>query len=205
MRDPAAGAISAQADHDDGPVTVGARDVSALSAIGVLFVVMLALTWHRWADPVIDHGRELNVPARLLAGEWLYRDIYYYYGPVAPYLGALLYSIFGARMGVLHAAGMASAVAILALIYWLARQLQAVPQAAATTGLVLVLCVLAPTLGNYIQPYAYAALYGTVCSLLALTCSVRHLSAPRGRWLLAAGIGVGKGHFRRDVDLVLSH
>jgi Dolichyl-phosphate-mannose-protein mannosyltransferase len=156
-----------------------------------VFVVMLVASWNRWTHPIVDHGREMNLPARLLAGDRLYLDIYYYYGPLAPYLGAALYSIFGIRLAVLHAAGIVCALVILALIYWLARQLLGVVESALTTCLVLVTCALPPYLGNYVQPYAYAALYGWMFSLTALACAARHLSDPNGRWLGRAGVCVG--------------
>ena len=50
----------------------------------------LAATWLRWINPFVDSGREMNVPARLAAGERLYRDIVYYYGPAGPWLQALV-------------------------------------------------------------------------------------------------------------------
>src|SRR5262245_37593112 len=146
---------------------MGRRDVVAAIALLTLFALLLAATWNRWTNPIIDHGRELNVPARLLAGERLYLDIYYFYGPVAPYVGAALYALFGTHSAVLHATGMSCAVVILATIYWIARQLMPVVDAAIATALVIVLCALPPYLGNYVQPYAYAALYGWTGALLA--------------------------------------
>ena len=64
---------------------VRGSDALASCAIAVLFVAMLVVTWQRWTHPVIDHGREINVPARIASGEQLYTDIFYYYGPFAPY------------------------------------------------------------------------------------------------------------------------
>ena len=51
---------------------VSRRDGWAALALAALFVVMLAATWQRWTHPIIDHGRELNLPARILAGEQLW-------------------------------------------------------------------------------------------------------------------------------------
>jgi hypothetical protein len=170
---------------------LGAHDWIAGLVVLALFIAMLAATWNRWTHPIIDHGREMNVPARILAGDRLYLDIYYYYGPIAPYLGAALYSLLGIHLAVLHASGIVCAIVILTLIYWIARQLLNVVEAALTTSLVLVLCALPSYMGNYVQPYAYAALYGWTFSLGALACAVRSLTEPHGRWFLYASVCVG--------------
>src|SRR5262247_1070584 len=89
------------------------QDTRALLAIASLFVFMLAATWHRWTRPIIDHGREMHLPQRLLSGERLYTDILYYYGPFPPYFNALLYRLFGIHLSVLHASGIICATLIL--------------------------------------------------------------------------------------------
>jgi len=45
-------------------------------------------------NPLVDCGREMNQPLRLLNGERLYADIAHLYGPLSPYLNALLYRVF---------------------------------------------------------------------------------------------------------------
>src|SRR5215510_14262330 len=93
------------------------------SAIIVLLIVMVAATWQRWTQPLIDHGREMNLPARILAGERLYSDIQFLYGPFAPHFNALLYRVFGIHLSVLKAAGAVCAILILLVIYRTARAL----------------------------------------------------------------------------------
>jgi hypothetical protein len=165
-------------------------DLYAALALGALFLLMLAASWQRWTSPVIDHGREMNLPARILAGEQLYQDVQLLYGPFAPYFNALLYRLFGIHLTVLHASGIVCAALILAMIYWLARQLLSAWETALTVGLVLVICALKST-ANYVQPYAYAALYGLVFALGSLLCTVRYLQAGGARWLVWAGVGAG--------------
>ena len=167
------------------------KDRPALLALSLLFVVMLVLTWQRWTHPIVDHGREMNVPLRLLSGELLYTDIVYHYGPVAPYFNALLYYLFGINLSVLHASGMVCAALILLMIYWLARRFLSQWEAALSTALVLLVCALGGTLGNYIQPYAYAALYGWLFVLASLVCCVRFLDSRRPLWMCAAGVCCG--------------
>ncbi len=53
-----------------------------------VFLLLAAVSWNRWIEPFVDTGRELMVPARVADGERLYRDVRFYYGPLAPYLAA---------------------------------------------------------------------------------------------------------------------
>lgn len=167
------------------------QDWTALFALAALFVMMLVVTWQRWTHPIIDHGREMHVPVRILEGDRLYIDIMYHYGPFAAYFNALLYYLFGIHLNTLHASGMVCAVAILFMIYWLARRLLSPWEAALATALVLVTCALSGYLGNFIQPYAYAAVYGFTFALAALSCLVRYITSQRTAWLWCAGVGAG--------------
>ena len=162
----------------------------AVALLLLAYGLLLCATWQRWTQPLIDHGREMNLPARLAAGETLYRDVQFLYGPFAPYFNATLYRLFGIHLNVLHAAGALAGALILLLLYWLARQLMTVPQAFAVAALALVTCALKST-GNYVQPYAYAALYGLLFSLVSLACLVRFTQIRRWQWMSGAGLCAG--------------
>jgi 4-amino-4-deoxy-L-arabinose transferase-like glycosyltransferase len=169
----------------------GARhDLLCLLALAALFAVMLIGTWQQWTQPIIDHGREMNLPTRLLAGEQLYTDVQFLYGPFAPYFNAFLYWLFGIDLSVLHLSGGVCAAIIVLLIYLLARRLMNESEAALAAGLVIVLCAFKAT-ANYISPYAYAALYGLVFALLALWAALRYLHNRHAGWMLLAGIATG--------------
>ncbi|HEU0179976.1 MAG TPA: glycosyltransferase family 39 protein [Blastocatellia bacterium] len=150
------------------------------SAIIVLFIVMLAASWQRWTQPLIDHGREMNLPTRILAGEKIYSDVQVLYGPFAPHFNALLYRVFGIHLSVLKAAGVVCAILILLMLYRLARALMSEWESFLVAGMALALCALKST-ANYIQPYAYAALYGLVFTLGSLVATVSYIERPAGR------------------------
>ena len=160
------------------------------SAVAIAFVAMLAVSWRRWTSPIADSGREMDLPLRLLQGEWLYRDVHHIYPPFAPYLNALLYGIFGVHLDVLHAAGIVCSAIITALCYRIARRLLGPAEAAIATIAVVVFCIFKPA-GNLIQPYAFAALYACVCSLGALLLTLRHAENQRSRELIFAGLLIG--------------
>ena len=166
------------------------KDARVVASLVALFVFMLVVSWQRWTHPLIDHGREMNSPARILAGEKLYIDILYYYGPFAPHFNALLYRVFGTHLAVLHASGAVCAGLILVMCYWLARQMMDEEEAGLATAMILLSCAFS-VYGNYLQPYSYAALYGLFFALCALVCAVGYVRRGDSRWMLWAGISSG--------------
>jgi 4-amino-4-deoxy-L-arabinose transferase-like glycosyltransferase len=159
-------------------------------AVLASLAVGLALTWQRWGNPLIDCGREMNQPLRLLHGERLYGDVSHFYGPLAPLLNAMLYRVFGISLDTLRAAGLIATLVILATTYWLARRLMGRVGATLAALSVTWLCALSSA-GNYILPYAYAAVYGTALSLLALTAAVGALRS--GSLVRLVGVGALAG------------
>ena len=158
--------------------------------LAVSFAFGLAASWERWANPVIDSGREMNQPLRLAEGETLYSDVGHIYGPLSPWLHAALYRAFGPSLDVLYADGIVAAIAILTLVYFLARRIMDPPAAAAATLLVMWLCAFKAS-GNYIFPYAYSALHGTLLSLVTLTLCAAALERPSLVRFVAAGVAAG--------------
>src|SRR5688572_28344751 len=92
-----------------GESRTGRAKAVAAAILIIVALLALALSWQRWLDPVIDVGRDLYIPGELLEGRKLYRDILYFYPPLAPYLLAgcnlvlgrslLSYTILGILLG----------------------------------------------------------------------------------------------------------
>ncbi len=82
----------------------------------------LAATWKCWINPLVDSGRELDVPFRLAQGERLYRDVTYYYGPLGPWINAAALRLFGARWLVLEIVCAALALCIFVLMFRITRR-----------------------------------------------------------------------------------
>lgn len=155
-----------------------------------LLGLMLSVSWGRWAQELVDHGREMNLPTRILAGERLYLDVQYLYGPFAPYFNAFLYKVFGIHLATLAGAGIVCAALILLGIYWIARRLLDPVEAVLVSAFVLAVCGFRPA-GNYIQPYAYAALYALVFALAALAAALRYVESEEPRALAWSGVAAG--------------
>ncbi len=162
------------------------RDLPWVALIAVSFIFGLAVSWERWGNPLVDCGREMNQPLRLARGEMLYSGVRHIYGPLSPYANALLYRMFTPSLGVLFAGGVFAALVILALVYWLARQLmERAPSSAATLG-VMWLCAFKQA-GNYILPYSYSALHGCALGLASLALVVRFIQKAEGTRQKAEG------------------
>ncbi|MBN1566498.1 MAG: glycosyltransferase family 39 protein [Acidobacteria bacterium] len=163
------------------------KPLHAVLALLVLFAVMSAVSWQMWANPVIDGGREMNAPLRLLRGETIYSQVYYLYGPVAPLFNALLFKIFGIHLNTLYAAGLVSSLLLVLLIYHIARGFMSVFESLLAATAVLLLCIFKQA-GNIVFPYSYAALYGTLFGTAALASQVDFLRSGRMAGLVAAGM-----------------
>lgn len=148
----------------------------------------LAFSWLRWINPFVDSGHELDVPARLAAGERLYRDVSYNYGPAGPWLTALALRCGGHRFAVFEGVGLLLSLAILGLLFRMTVRAGSVLSAVVATTLTAAICLGAPHGGAFVSPYTFANLYGLAGSLLAVLCFGREPA--RGRDLILAALGL---------------
>ena len=91
--------------------------IVALLLLIVLWAVKLYTTWGAWGNLTIDSGHEMYVPAMLAEGKQLYRDVWFTYGPAAPYFTSYLFRLFGAQLNVLYWAGSLSALGSAIFLY----------------------------------------------------------------------------------------
>lgn len=137
-------------------------------------VVVLAQSWRRWLDPIIDTGRDLYVPVALLNGAKLYRDIRYQYPPLTPYVLAGITGVAGHSLGVYAAIGIAQSIAIAALLWFIARRVGGRWSAfAASLMFAAINFTGASTFGaNFVFPYSYAATFGMLLLLAFVAAAV---------------------------------
>src|ERR1700722_542950 len=92
-----------------------------VSLIG-LAIFLLATSWRKWPDPMIDFGRELYLPWRLAHGAVLYRDVDDFFGPLSQYFNSVLFRLFAPGMMVLVAANVTVFAGIILTVYILFRR-----------------------------------------------------------------------------------
>ncbi|WP_224984272.1 ArnT family glycosyltransferase [Geomonas agri] len=155
-----------------------------LSRSWPIIIILLAATqciytgWGRWGDLIVDTGRELEWPRRILQGESLYSDLRFNYGPFSPYFNALLYRLFGVKLEVLAGAGATSALIAGFTLYALGRRFISRLGATIVVLSFFYLCAFSHYLQrgifNWVLPHTFAATYGMLAALLSLYFLVRH-------------------------------
>src|ERR1044071_4267863 len=146
-----------------------------LICIGTLCCLWLrrvTVGWARWGSVSVDSGREIYVAAALAQGKMLYRDVWYPYGPGAPYLNAFLFLIFGTQINVAFLAGALAALAVALTLFCCALYLTSTPTAFAV-GYIVLIQSFGPGIFSYPLPYSYAAVYGSLAASFFLFCAIR--------------------------------
>ena len=156
-----------------------ARDRAWVAVLAASFGFGLAVSWHRWGNPLIDTGREMNQPLRLLAGEMLYSDIRHIYGPLSPWLHAVLFHMFGPSLTVLYTDGIISAIMILALVFWLGHQIIAESGGRRRCDAECHVALRVQTRRSLHPAYTYNSLHGHTLGLITLAILTAALK--RGR------------------------
>ena len=94
------------------------------------------------------------------------------------------------HLNTLYGAGTVASLLVLLLVFNLGKKLTGFQAAVLTTWTVLVFCVFKRN-GNYIFPYTYSAVYGTLLGLGALAAQIRYIDGRRSRALTLSGVLAG--------------
>jgi hypothetical protein len=160
--------------------------ISALLLLVVLWAVKLYTTWGAWGNLTIDSGHEMYVPAMLAEGKMLYRDVWYLYGPAAPYFTSYLFRLIGVHLNVLYWAGSLSALGSAILLYLSGMRLSSWV-IGWTAGAVLLMEAFQPSLFCFPLPYSFAAVYGCFTGCLFLWLAVNASFSKNWLWVFGAG------------------
>jgi len=152
-----------------------------------IWAACLYATWAAWGSLTVDSGRELYVSAVLAEGKTLYRDVWYNFGPAAPYLNSWLFRFFGVHLSVMYWAGSFCALGSAILLYLSGMRLS-FSMAGWTAGAVLLFESFAPTVFSFPLPYSSAAVYGCVIACMFLWIVIGGASSKSRIWVFAAGI-----------------
>jgi hypothetical protein len=148
-------------------------------------------TWGHWGDFQIDNGREIYVPVEILKGKLLFRDLWYMYGPLAPYANALLFLIFGVHLTVLYVFGLTLTIGSALLTFEVARRFQLGLVGSTVPALFFLVEAFYPFIRNFVFPYSYAAALGAFLGMACLYFIMRHVSSMRALHLGSAAALAG--------------
>jgi hypothetical protein len=161
--------------------------LAAAVAVILAGVASAAVSWQCWINPFIDSGREMDVAARLAAGERLYRDVDFYYGPLGPWMAGAAVRFAGRHWWVLETMNAVLAAAILALLYRLTVRAGSARSALLATAFGAALVIGAPNGGAFLFPYSSDNLWALAGGLLAID-SLRESGSWRRRAAGALGL-----------------
>jgi hypothetical protein len=165
----------------------GPAGLISIGALCCLWLGLVTFGWARWGDVTIDSGRDLYVATALVEGRMLYRDVWYLYGPGAPYFNSLLFWIFGTHINVVYIAGALAGLATALTLFLCALYFASLPVAFAI-GYIVLIQSFGPGIFNYPLPYSYASVYDSVAACLFLLCAIRVAFDPTKTNLIWAGI-----------------
>lgn len=155
-----------------------------LVAATLATVALWIVSRGKWGYAIIDSGREWIVPECLARGELLYRDIVYWFGPLTPYLHALLFRVFGSSFQTLVLAGVLASVAVLVALFVALRRVTGRMEAILGTVLAIPALIFMPGSGGAILGMGYRIWHAAAFTLLAVSIAVWPF-----RWTRAAGAG----------------
>ncbi len=160
--------------------------LAALFTLIMLWAALMFLTWATWGDLTVDCGREMYVSTVLSEGKMLYRDVWYLYGPAAPYLNSLLFRLFGVHLNVLYWAGSLSALGSAVFLYLAGMRLTSWVVGWAA-GAVVLIQAFQPGIFCFPLPYSFASVYGCLTACLFLWLVVRASTSTGWAWIFGAG------------------
>lgn len=149
--------------------------------LGWVFLSLTAWSWRKWADILVDFGRELYIPWQLSTGKVLYLDLFYFHGPFSPYLNALWFKIFGVSLTTLIFCNLAILACLTGLMFLLIKQSS--DSLTATISCLVFLCAFAFAdlegrgNNNYICPYDHSLIHGVTLSFLMIFAMARYIKS----------------------------
>lgn len=127
----------------------------------------------RFGDIIVDSFREAYIPAQIIAGKALYRDIFMIYPPMAYIINTILFFIFGIKLNVLYFAGLTGSIGIINLAFKIASKFMHKTHALAAVLFIISAAALSPNVFNLFFPYSFGALYGVLFILGSIYCVIK--------------------------------
>jgi hypothetical protein len=168
-----------------GPASWNRASVAALCSLLLLWAARIYTTWATWGYLPVDTGREMYVPAMLAQGKMLYRDVWFGYGPLAPYWNALLFRTFGIHLNVLYWAGSLAALGCAVLLFLSGKRLGSV-LAGWAAGAILLMEAFHAWHFSFPLAYSFSAVYGCLTACLFLWLAIHAAQSTSPLWMLSA-------------------
>ena len=167
-------------------------DILAFSTLLALFIILACIFVAHQGSPITDcFAQGAYIPAEILKGKILYKDIIVPYGPISYQFNAILFIVFGEHLNTLYAAGIVNSLVILSTIYLIARSISSRWVAFTVSFMVMILCVFHYYIFNYVFPYSYAMIYALSTFLLSLSFIIYYLKTSNPRYIPISFVFIG--------------
>jgi hypothetical protein len=127
----------------------------------------------------------MYVPAMLAQGKMLYRDVWFGYAPLGPYLNAVLFRTFGINLNVLYWAGSLAALSCAILLFLSGRKLGS-QLAGWTAGAIVLMEAFHAWHFSFPLAYSFSSVYGCLTACLFLWFALNACSSAKSRWMFGA-------------------
>jgi len=166
---------------------------SPLCILG-LYIYLLAHSWLRWMDPMVDFPRDLYLAWRVSEGDLLYKTLANWYGPLAQLVEGSAFKLFGVGIDTI----IWSNIALTAVVVILLRDLFQTLGNRLSGWLAAVVFLAVFAFGhymananyNFIAPYVAQSTYSFAGLVVVLWSLVHHLKSERSWWLGLTGLGL---------------
>ncbi len=149
---------------------INKKDIYCIFAILFVSTIFFISSYSRFGMFFIDTSREVYIPMVMNNGDVLYKDIFNVYAPLGYQLNALLTKLFGEHLRTFYFAGFINSLIFSIGLYILLRFFQKDRYLLNTTIVlfIIVSCIYAVSLVNYIFPYSYSIIYSLTAILYAI-------------------------------------
>lgn len=139
-----------------------------LILLWILTITALCFFTGHYNDILLDFGREIYYPQRILEGKVLYKDLFNIYGPFSYLFNALLYKIGGISLNTLYVSGGICSLLIVSGVFLISKKYLS-DFLSFTLGIFTITTgVCATNLFSFTFPYSWGMLYGLVSFLYSL-------------------------------------
>ncbi len=136
--------------------------------INILIILCFILGYGRFGDVIFDSFREAYIPAQMLKGQVLYKNIFNIYAPFSYLFNALLFKIFGVHLRVIYFAGLFATLGISNLIFLISNKFVNKNYSLGIGLIFICTAVLSPNVFNCFFPYSFGMLYGLLFILSSI-------------------------------------
>lgn len=159
-------------------------DYKYLIILCILTVIALFLFTGHYNEILLDFGREVYYPERILQGKVLYKDLFNIYGPFSYLWNAFLYKIFGTSLSTLYVSGGICSLLIIGGVFLIAKKYLSEILAFAVAIFAIAAGVCAVNLFSYTFPYSWGMLYGLVAFVYSFLFLIKYVKDDKKNYYL---------------------